>query len=151
MIRSEQDGRVRRITLAAPLHRNVMNSESSRAFLSELADAELDEGTGAILLDAEVSESSQPINYNPCLECKLCVAACPVGAISSEGDFNFSACYTHNYREFMVDEKLIAELRKRMEGYTGPPVNKGGVLPWWPAKCDRWRSAVPRQPRKSRG
>jgi hypothetical protein len=24
-----------------------------------------------------------------------------VGAISSEGDFNFSACYTHNYREFM--------------------------------------------------
>src|SRR5437899_11711676 len=23
------------------------------------------------------------------------------GAISSEGDFNFSACYTHNYREFM--------------------------------------------------
>ena len=26
-----------------------------------------------------------------------------------------------------VDEKLVAELRKRMEGYTGPPVNKGGV------------------------
>jgi hypothetical protein len=24
-----------------------------------------------------------------------------VGAISPEGDFNFSACYTHNYREFM--------------------------------------------------
>jgi len=33
----------------------------------------------------------------------------------------------NNYREFMVDEKLIAELRKRMEGFTGPPVNKGGV------------------------
>lgn len=33
----------------------------------------------------------------------------------------------NNYREFMVDDKLIAELRKRMEGYTGPPVNKGGV------------------------
>ena len=29
------------------------------------------------------------------------MAACPVGAISAEGDFNFSACYTHNYREFM--------------------------------------------------
>jgi hypothetical protein len=25
---------------------------------------------------------------------------CPVGAISPDGDFNFSACYTHNYREF---------------------------------------------------
>jgi ABC-type Fe3+ transport system substrate-binding protein len=33
----------------------------------------------------------------------------------------------NNYREFMVDEKLIAELRARMEKYTGPPVNKGGV------------------------
>jgi Fe-S-cluster-containing hydrogenase component 2 len=56
---------------------------------------------GTILLDAEVSQSSRPIDYNPCLECRLCVAACPVGAISNEGDFNFSACYTHNYREFM--------------------------------------------------
>ena len=25
----------------------------------------------------------------------------PVGAISPDGHFNFSACYTHNYREFM--------------------------------------------------
>ena len=33
----------------------------------------------------------------------------------------------NNYREFMVDDKLIAELRKRMEEYTGPAVNKGGV------------------------
>ena len=33
----------------------------------------------------------------------------------------------NNYREFMVDAKLIEELRKRMEGYTGPVVNKGGV------------------------
>jgi ABC-type Fe3+ transport system substrate-binding protein len=31
------------------------------------------------------------------------------------------------YREFMLDDKLIAELRKRIETYTGPPVNKGGV------------------------
>jgi len=33
----------------------------------------------------------------------------------------------NNYREFMVDEKLIESLRKRMEGFTGPVVNKGGV------------------------
>jgi hypothetical protein len=31
----------------------------------------------------------------------LCVAACPVGAIGGDGAFNFSSCYTHNYREFM--------------------------------------------------
>src|SRR3954452_16099235 len=72
------------------IHRNVIHEKFGNFIL-----------LGTILLDAEVSESSQPIHYNPCLECKLCVAACPVGAISPEGDFNFSACYTHNYREFM--------------------------------------------------
>src|SRR5205814_8325945 len=72
------------------IHRNVIHEKFGNFIL-----------LGTILLDAEVSESSQPIDYNPCLECKLCVAACPVGAISPEGDFNFSACYTHNYREFM--------------------------------------------------
>lgn len=54
-----------------------------------------------IALDAEVTAYGKPLDYNPCLECKLCVAACPVGAISSDGHFNFSACYTHNYREFL--------------------------------------------------
>jgi ferredoxin len=56
---------------------------------------------GTVLIDAEASAYSQPIAYNPCLQCKLCVAACPVGAISPEGDFNFANCMTHNYREFM--------------------------------------------------
>ena len=31
------------------------------------------------------------------------------------------------FREFMLNERLVAELRKRFEVYTGPPVNKGGV------------------------
>jgi ferredoxin len=72
------------------VHRNVIHEKFGNFIL-----------LGTILLDAEVSETDRPISYNPCLECKLCVAACPVGAISAEGDFNFSACYTHNYREFM--------------------------------------------------
>ncbi len=54
-----------------------------------------------VLLDAEATAYDRPIDYNPCLECKLCVAACPVGAISPNGDFQFSSCMTHNYREFM--------------------------------------------------
>ena len=46
--------------------------------------------------------ASVPVEYNPCVECKLfAVAACPVGAIGSDGYFNFSACVTHKYREFM--------------------------------------------------
>jgi Fe-S-cluster-containing hydrogenase component 2 len=72
------------------IHRNVIHQKFGNFIL-----------LGTILVDAEVSVYGQPIDYNPCLECKLCVAACPVGAISPNGDFNFSACYTHNYREFL--------------------------------------------------
>ena len=95
------------------IHRNVIHEKFGNFIL-----------LGTILLDAGVSELSQPINYNPCLECKLCVAACPVGAISSEGEFNFSACYTHNYREFMggftdwveqvADSKNAGDYRRRV-------------------------------------
>jgi Fe-S-cluster-containing hydrogenase component 2 len=56
---------------------------------------------GTILLADEVSEVNHQLDFNPCLECKLCVAACPTGAIKSDGAFDFGACYTHNYREFM--------------------------------------------------
>ena len=79
---------------------------------------------GTVLVDATVSEESTPIDYNPCLECKLCVAACPVGAISQDGSFDFSACYTHNYREFMggftnwveqvVESKDAPDYRKKV-------------------------------------
>jgi ferredoxin len=54
-----------------------------------------------VLVGAEVSDESEPLDYNPCLECKLCVAACPVGAISSDGHFDAISCLNHNYREFM--------------------------------------------------
>ena len=56
---------------------------------------------GTVLIDAEADAHDSPIDYNPCLECKLCVAACPVGAIGPDGSFNFSSCFTHNYREFL--------------------------------------------------
>ena len=72
------------------IHRNVIHPRFGNFIL-----------LGTILVGAEISTSSQELDYNPCLECKLCVAACPVGAISADGAFNFSACYTHNYREFM--------------------------------------------------
>lgn len=72
------------------IHRNVIHPKFGNFIL-----------LGTVLLDAEISEYHRPVDFNPCLECKLCVAACPVGAISPDGHFNFSACYTHNYREFM--------------------------------------------------
>lgn len=62
------------------IHRNVIHEKFGNFIL-----------LGTVLIDAEVSMPGQPISYNPCLVCKLCVAACPVGAISPEGEFNFSA------------------------------------------------------------
>lgn len=56
---------------------------------------------GTVALPVAVASDAQPLDFNPCLECKLCVAACPVGAVKTDGAFDFGACYTHNYREFM--------------------------------------------------
>jgi NAD-dependent dihydropyrimidine dehydrogenase PreA subunit len=72
------------------IHRNVIHPKFGNFIL-----------LGAILLNATVTEQTRPIDYNPCLTCKLCVVACPVGAISRDGAFNFASCFTHNYREFM--------------------------------------------------
>jgi NAD-dependent dihydropyrimidine dehydrogenase PreA subunit len=96
------------------IHRNVIHPKFGNFIL-----------LGTILTGAEVSEQSQPIDYNPCLECKLCVAACPVGAIAPDGHFDFSACLTHNYREFLggfvdwveevADSRSARDYRRRVD------------------------------------
>src|SRR5262249_31942196 len=90
------------------IHRNVIHPRFGNFIL-----------LGTVLIDAEVTAYDQPLDYNPCLECKLCVAACPVGAISADGNFDFSACYTHNYREFMGGfhdwVEQVAESRNALE------------------------------------
>ena len=52
-LRIEQDGRVRRLTLAAPPRRNILDAELAVEFLKELRDAQAHPDTGAILVDAE--------------------------------------------------------------------------------------------------
>lgn len=52
-LRIEQDGRLRRITLAAPEKRNLLDQAATRALLGELTDAAADPETGAILLEAD--------------------------------------------------------------------------------------------------
>jgi len=90
------------------IHRNVIHPRFGNFIL-----------LGTILVAAEISAYSQELDYNPCLECKLCVAACPVGAIGADGAFNFSACYTHNYREFMGGftdwAETIAESKNKLD------------------------------------
>jgi ferredoxin len=95
------------------IHRNVIHPRFGSFIL-----------IGTVLVDAEATAYDQPLAYNPCLECKLCVAACPTGAIAPDGRFNFSACYTHNYREFMggftdwveqiADSKNALDYRRRV-------------------------------------
>ena len=77
---------------AMGIHRNVIHPRFGNFIL-----------LGTIVTDIALHppERSVPLDYNPCLECKLCVAACPVGAIGADGHFDFSSCLTHNYREFM--------------------------------------------------
>ncbi len=52
-LRIEQDRRLRRITLAAPERRNVLDAELADALLREIDDAAGDAGTGAILIEAD--------------------------------------------------------------------------------------------------
>lgn len=62
---------------------------------------------GTVLTAAEAESAPAPLTFDPCISCKLCVAACPVGAIEPDGAFRFSACYDHNYREFMTGFAII--------------------------------------------
>jgi Fe-S-cluster-containing hydrogenase component 2 len=72
------------------LHRNLIHPQFGSFILLD-----------TILVDRAIGEYATALDFNPCFTCKLCVAACPVGAIEPDGYFNFSACYTHNYQEFM--------------------------------------------------
>ncbi|MER5547861.1 4Fe-4S binding protein [Streptomyces sp. NPDC002589] len=72
------------------LHRNVIHPRFGNFVL-----------LATVLVDAPVSAYGHELDYSPCVDCKLCVAACPVGAIGKDGSFDALACTTHNYREFM--------------------------------------------------
>lgn len=77
-----------------------------------------------VLIDTAVDEYSSPLDYNPCLDCKICSAACPTGAIGPDGFFNPVNCLTHTYRELLggfsdwvenvADSKNRAEYQSRI-------------------------------------
>ena len=79
---------------------------------------------GTILLEGEATAYDRPLDFNPCIECNLCVSVCPVGAIGPDGHFNFTTCMTHNYRdrlggfldwvEKVVSSKDVRSYRKKV-------------------------------------
>jgi len=107
---------------------------------------------GGVLIGREVSDHAAPLDFNPCMECKLCVAACPVGAIKSDGYFDFSACMNHNYQQFMggfanfvediADSGSAAAFRARRTVMRKPSAG-GRACPMAPTTMPpiAWRSA----------
>lgn len=79
---------------------------------------------GTLLMDRGVSTYDSPGEFNLCLECGLCTAVCPVGAIGKDGSFNFVNCMTHNYRdrlggfsdwvERIVESKKVVDYRRKV-------------------------------------
>jgi len=80
---------------------------------------------GTMLIDGVVSKYNQPIDFNPCIECKLCVNVCPTGAISKNGKFELFSCMAHAYRdrlggflnwtESLVTSTSMDEYRKKRD------------------------------------
>ncbi|WP_063712565.1 4Fe-4S binding protein [Nocardia concava] len=95
------------------LHRNVIHPRYGTFIV-----------LGTILLDRPISRYDQPVASNPCIDCGLCVTTCPVGAIHTDGGFDFDACYTHNnhhelsnfagWVEEVVDSADAADYRRRV-------------------------------------
>ena len=52
-----------------------------------------------VLVGAKVDRYNRALDYDPCVGCRLCVAACPTGAIASDGHFHPLNCMTHTYRQ----------------------------------------------------
>jgi len=72
------------------LHRNVIHPVFGSFVL-----------LNTVLIDAEMDEYSRPLEYAPCLDCKLCSITCPTGAIGPDGFYNPVNCLTHTYRELV--------------------------------------------------
>ena len=107
---------------------------------------------GTLLLATDCDAYDRPLETDPCLGCGLCAKVCPTGAIKPQGGFDFTSCYSHNYRERIggflnwleqvVESKTTAEYRSR--------VSDGETFSMWQnlamgsqTRCDRCMAVCP--------
>lgn len=107
---------------------------------------------GTILIANKCDQYDHPLDYNPCVECGLCVKVCPTGAVKRTDNFDFVSCYSHNYRERIggflnwveqvVESKTKKEYRQR--------VSDGETFSMWQnlsvgsqTRCDRCMAVCP--------
>ena len=79
----------------------------------------------SFLIDARLDDYGAPLEESACTRCGLCVAVCPVGAISKKEPFNFKACMAHAYRdnmrgflemlESLIVSRDMSEFRERFQ------------------------------------
>ena len=107
---------------------------------------------GTILLSVECDQYDRPLEFNPCIECGLCVKVCPTGAVKGSNKFDLLACLTHNYRERMggfqdwveqiVESKDVADYRSRVSDAETYSMWQHLAI-WAQTKCDRCMAVCP--------
>lgn len=72
-----------------------------------------------VLLDREISAYTEKLDFDPCLDCKLCHVVCPLGAVAKDGHFGFVQCFVHNYQDrlagFVDWVEQVVEARSRAD------------------------------------
>ena len=105
-----------------------------------------------VLIGAELTSYDGPTEFNPCIDCKLCVSVCPTGAIGADRSFSFLPCYVHNYREragnfvdwvkHLVESKSFEEYRTQVsDAETISMWQNLSICPQ--TKCDRCVAVCP--------
>lgn len=89
---------------------------------------------GALLVEADVTIQSEPMTWNPCIDCYLCVPACPVGAIGKDGSFDSEICFNYAYSDFRKEHPEVSRDNPvlsgiKLKGSGGSSEAPGSVWP----------------------